>query len=173
MLKVKTKAKCHQGVTYLELLVVLSLMATLGFVGLPAMDLMLQKNKLNTMLQQYESALAMAKVMALNAGQYVVFCPMSGSNNCSGNWQDAKLLFVDGNNNGSLEQQEKVILRLEPSSLVASNRKQIRFSPINLADNTTASIRFCSSQYQQLNRAIVISNVGRIRVEKDANKVKC
>ena len=80
------------GMTLIELLVSLSLLAILLFFSLPFAPSLYNKNQLQVVTDEVSSAIHFAKIQALLTGDVLVLSPLSGGRN---DWSHGMLLFVD------------------------------------------------------------------------------
>ncbi|WP_181135941.1 GspH/FimT family pseudopilin [Psychrosphaera saromensis] len=163
----------QQGFTLIEMMLVVALIATLSMVVSPSLSAFFQRNKLTSEVNQFSSHLQLAKSIAASQFTYVMTCPTQDRINCTGNWQDEIITFTDQNNNGFVDSTDKILSSYKVSLPVKvyANRDEVRFAPINTTMTTTATIALCINE--QVKQALVISNVGRIRLELDKDKVNC
>ena len=86
------------------------------------------------------------------------------------------MIFVDENGDGALNANEEIIgtADLVKDFHIKSTRSSVVFAPINTAGATTATISICQKEdMQSFARALSVSNVGRVRVEKDSALIDC
>lgn len=165
--------KKQKAFSLIEMMIVISLIAVLTFVISPSLATFVNKSKLTNQINVLNSHLQLAKSTAATQFVYVVFCPSANRISCSNNWEDEIISFIDQNDNRVVDKQDTILTSFHVSSPinVYVNRNSIRFSPINTATTTTATIALCFSN--NLKKALVISNVGRIRTEASQDKIKC
>jgi type IV fimbrial biogenesis protein FimT len=143
-----------QGVTALELMVTMAVVAILLTTGVPA-------------FKNYGWNLR----MKISHNIQTIICPANDSNTCSGNsdWQGGWIVFTDLN--GDRNRQEGEPLRKHAGAVefldINSSRSRsfLRFYPNGSAPGSNISIRFCDQRGAQFAGKIVVSNSGRIRME--------
>jgi type IV fimbrial biogenesis protein FimT len=155
--------KKHQGVTLIELMMTIAIMAIILTIGIPSLQNMLANNRLTTLTNSMVGALNIARSESVKRNQLLVV-RKSGTH-----WKDGWQVFVDSNKNHSLDAGELVIQ--EYATL--PNNYFIKSSFINYVSyrpdgrsNTNGNFYFCSSDKESLFRKIVIHNSGRIRIEQ-------
>ena len=101
------------GFSLIELLLALSVMAILVAVAIPAYSNMLTNHRLATQSNTFLGTLHFARSEAIKRNGRVVVCKSLTGEACaaSGNWQQGWIVFVDSNNNASLDEGETLLLR--------------------------------------------------------------
>lgn len=168
------------GMTFIELLVTISIAAILLTLAVPAFVSLLQSNRFTTFSNNYLTNLHFARSEAIKRNTRVTLCKSADGVTCTktGYWSQGWLVFHDTNNNAQVDTGEH-ILRVHEAL------------PINLAfkgnTNVANYVSYSSSGRTQLTsgafqagtltlcrpatsaseaRNIVISSTGRPRVEK-------
>ncbi|MBK1647898.1 GspH/FimT family pseudopilin [Rhabdochromatium marinum] len=171
------RARC-QGVTLVELVMTLAIAAILLAIGVPSFQNITATNRIASLTNELRGALQLARSEAVKRGRTVTVCKSDDITdstptcNASANWQDGWVVFVDTNNDGSLDSGE-IPLRLGQPSIgsaviTTSTRFNdfLRFQPDGRAqgaDNfSNGSINVCIASNQ---RSIIINNIGRIKIE--------
>ncbi len=110
---------------------------------------------------------------------------MSNPNECNNDhraWQNGYLIFQDDNRNSERDPGEQIISYEEKADaavkIVSSSkfRNRISFLALGRAWFSNTTVSFCHEKRPDLNRAIIVSNNGRVRVEKtitDGTPVDC
>lgn len=96
----------EQGVTLVELLIVLVVTAVLLGLATPNLSGVLQRNQLLGQANELASALALARSEAVSRGQQAGICGSTDGAACANgtDWSNSSVLvFVDGNGNGSFD----------------------------------------------------------------------
>jgi type IV fimbrial biogenesis protein FimT len=172
VLKTQSHKSRKQGFTIIEMMMVIALVAILTVWVSPSLTVFFNKNKLTSEVNLLNSQLQLAKSTAASQFMYVVFCPSQNRKTCSGNWQDNMITFIDKNHNDEVDETDEIFstYQASPPVQIQANRTRITFSPINIAGTTAATITLCINN---LKKALVISNVGRIRLETNTDKIEC
>lgn len=168
----------QRGFTLIEVLVTLALFAIITTSVAPSLGNFFTRNKVAATVNHVSSALQLARHTAINENRFVVMCPTTDMQTCTGDtdWSLTKMIFVDENGDGSLDANEEIIgtADLVKDFFIRSNRATLVFAPINTAGNTTATISICQKEdVQSFARALVIANVGRVRVLRDSTEIDC
>ncbi|HEX3842895.1 MAG TPA: GspH/FimT family pseudopilin [Steroidobacteraceae bacterium] len=118
-----TEATCRQapigqaGVTLIELLIVVILVAALMSIGVPSYRYVTTSNRMATEINSFLGDLQYARSEAAREGQYVTVCvaqstnPASPSCAASGTatWQNGWIIFGDVNNDATVDANDPVL----------------------------------------------------------------
>jgi len=101
----------ERGVTLIETLVALTVLAVLAGIAVPSMASLLEASRLRTLSNDLLDHLRLTRSEAIRRGQRVVMCVATSESACSsgGGWHQGWLVFVDTNNNGWLDAGEVVV----------------------------------------------------------------
>ena len=171
----------------LELLIVIGLLTSVSFISFPYVQQLLMKTQVETQTQAIFAALNTAKKIAIERQTRVVVCPVGKNNRaeflahsaqditCTQGWPQDVIHFTNLDNNGDFTMGDDLILKLEKGVVgIQVNRTKFTFSPLSQATTTAGSINICpSNELKHLAKSVVVSNVGRIRVEQDCNRFNC
>ena len=172
--------KWGSGMTLVELLVGLVVMALLLAMEVPSFSAMLQNTQRSTLTNDFLTDLAVIRVEAIRRGQRVVMCKSASGTACvtTGYWDQGWLLFVDSNNNGLRENTETLLRqqaalpagwRLRGNTHVA---RYVSYHPMGnsrLASGAlqAGTLTICALTPTAVKGSqIVISSVGRPRSQK-------
>ncbi|MGV0960522.1 MAG: GspH/FimT family pseudopilin [Limnohabitans sp.] len=166
------------GLTLLEALVVLALVAVLTGIAAPALSGLRQQHRLQGQAEDFFNSLMLARSEALRQQQRVTVCVRSLDDRCapSGPWNSGWLVFVDVNANAQRDSQEPLLqmhealsagLALEgnsPVSRYVSYGPEGRSQTMNGAfqAGTLSLCSFSSSQAWH----VVVNALGKPRLEK-------
>ncbi|MCV6627614.1 MAG: GspH/FimT family pseudopilin [Cellvibrionaceae bacterium] len=91
----------QQGLTLIELLVTVTILALLLMVGVPSLTGMVERGNVRAQVGKLKSALDMARSEALARHMQVVVCGSSDGDSCTGsaNWDSGWLAYSDRNRN--------------------------------------------------------------------------
>ncbi len=169
----------EQGLTLIELLIVISIAAILMTIGLPAMAGFVAENRVTAKTNLMMAHIQYARHSAVTLRSNVVACPSDDQQTCSGSnrWDGGWIIFVDRNNNRHQPERPEDVLRVVPPEtrllLHSAGRNRVRFQPMGGAFGTNLTIRVCDARGQAQARAIVVSNPGRVRVRRDVGQAEC
>ncbi|HEY5775991.1 MAG TPA: GspH/FimT family pseudopilin [Xanthomonadales bacterium] len=162
------KTRQPKGLTALELIVTMAIIAILLSSGVPAFKNYGLNLRMRTAMDTLQSDLKLARGRAISHNIQTVICPATDSNDCSGQstWHDGWIVFTDLNGDRHKQPGEHLLRQagsvelLNISSSVA--RSNLRFYPNGSAPGSNASILFCDSRGAASAGTITVSNSGRI-----------
>lgn len=160
---ISTWMRTSHGLSLLECLVVVSLIATLIFSSVFAYRHWVARNQLMVLTNDFVDALRYARTMAITHDTTVTFCPRNQSQSaCGTNWQAGTLI---------LNQQNHHIFRILPaapfgyhiywkSTLGESDR--LRWRSTGFTRGQQGSFLLCSDHHA-MSAQLIILRTGRIR----------
>jgi len=164
------------GFTLLELIVTLGLLSIIVAAVTPSASAFYKRNKVAAIVNNHTAALQLARHTAVTENVFVVVCPTKDMQNCDPDWSQLKMVFIDEDGDGALGGNEEIIGSgdMVKDYLIKSNRDSLRFAPFSTAQTLTATLTICTEEdNSNFARAIVISTVGRVRLEKDPALIDC
>ncbi|MGY6554687.1 MAG: GspH/FimT family pseudopilin [Wenzhouxiangella sp.] len=166
-----------KGLTFIELLIALAVLAILASIGFPAFSSLLAESRMTAKSNMVMSHVQYARHAAVTLRTQVVACPSRDQQQCQGNrWDQGWIVFVDANNNGRPDQPEDIlrVVAAEPRLLIHSaGRHRVRFQPTGGAYGNNLTIRVCDPAGRATPRAVVVSNPGRARVSREISASEC
>jgi type IV fimbrial biogenesis protein FimT len=168
----------QSGVTLLELMVTLAVMAILLAAGIPAYSSFVHKTRLTGAANGLLSSLYLARSEAIKRNSRTVLCPSLTGSACSndGRWEHGWIVFHDVNNNGVLDSGEPLILQHQkiPGLAVTGNtpvQNYVSYSPTGAAKRTSGAFQagtltLCQEADPGNSRLVIISITGRPRVAR-------
>ena len=161
------------GVTLVELVVVLAIIAVTLTLAAPAFQEMLQRGRLRATREALQNSLHLARTEAIRSSRRVVMCSSAGDDRClaAGDWSQGWIIFQDRDGNNQVNGAESVLHRFAEvpatvridSATTLANR--VVFGPRGVA-NTWGNLTVCSrSASNQEPIRILLRPSGRLRVE--------
>lgn len=169
----------HQtGVTLLELMITLTVLAMVIAIAVPASGKLIQMNQSKAVTQQLYRALQFTRAEAIKRGTRVVLCPLDRqTGQCTSNWNQSLAVFPDTNRDGTLPAPDAIVLETPPvpaGSLHMSpaNRKLIRFDAIGYSPGSMGNLTYCprgADTDPGAIRQLVLTLYGRVRWARDSD----
>lgn len=168
-----------RGVTLMELLVVVAILATLVGVATPGMRQWVDSTRIGTQVRAFLSDLQLTRTEAIRRGERVVLCAANQAETCSElpGWHQGWLMFVDLNNNAQVDQGEFILRHQGPAPAgwsIQGNQPVSRFVSYDPLGSTrlvngafqAGSVLFCrQGAGGPMPRRVVVNSVGRPRSE--------
>jgi type IV fimbrial biogenesis protein FimT len=164
-----------KGFSLFELLVVLVMVMIIVAIVLPSQTLFLRRTKQAVASEQLLRAISLMRSEARLRGLPVSICPGRNHMNCSGEWQDGQIIFVDSKHDGVMANSNQIILLLEAmpqASLYwhsSLGRNYLQIMPNGLTDAEDGSFWYCAPKALHPEWAIRVSQTGRARIEYNAS----
>ena len=157
------------GLTLPELLVSLAMISTLSLSGISQFRHTLQENRMASEINQFITALHLARSEAVKHGRRIVLCPRKQGFVCgsSPDWMNGWIVFASDDREH--DPDETVLQAGNPLSagirLRSSNhRKRILYQQDGSSGGSNASFTFCDTRKLAKPRVICLSNTGRPRL---------
>lgn len=164
--------KSLRGFTLLELLLVLTLVAALLALGVPAYQHLIANERAATQVDQLVAAINFARSEAVKRNTIITLCKSKDGHHCQGEWRDGWIVFVDSQATGTVGSQNDILRvygalpakdQLVWCASRSSNYLQINsFGGVHGQDG---KFIYYAQNYSQGTRAVVVSQTGRIRIE--------
>ena len=160
--------RSETGVTLIELLVTLSVALILLGVAVPSFQNVIRINRIAALTNELSSALQLARSEAVTRGTRVTVCksadPLAASPACSSsaNWQDGWLIFVDPNNNGTLDTGDLLLKVNKPS--IANANITVKNTTTNFANYVSFIATGTSRGYDDSTDPDILSNGGTLSI---------
>ncbi|WP_456418112.1 GspH/FimT family pseudopilin [Thiolapillus sp.] len=174
-----------KGFTLVELVIAIAIIGILTSLAAPAFNSIRAKNAMAGNINLFLSQLHLARSSAVTREQRITLCPANNPNECNNDhkaWQNGYLIFQDDNNNRQRDTSEEIISYQEKAdtavriSSSSRHRNRITFLPLGRAWFSNTTVRFCHEKHPELNRTIIVSNNGRVRVSRnmaDGDPIDC
>ncbi|KKO47190.1 general secretion pathway protein GspH [Arsukibacterium ikkense] len=154
----------QQGLTLLELILGLAIMAIMLQIALPAMAELINKQRAGSYMQQFSRHLGYARIQAANSQQPVRLCPLSGTE-CQSDWQRYPIVLSLLNPHTDSAYTLRQIPPVFASHRLIYNRNQLQFrrdGSLNALENGT--FYYCPQDSFQWHYRLVLNQAGRNRL---------
>lgn len=158
----------QRGLSLVELVMALTVAVVALSASLPLFTGLRAGVQQRASLNHWMSALAQARISAVERGRPVVACPAAGER-CEATqfWHNGWILFEDTDQDGQRDNGEPLLLSTPPSREVrigsSSGRQRIRYRPDGSSEGSNVTVTFCDRRGAGKARTIVLNNAGRAR----------
>ena len=179
----------QNGFTLIELMAAIVLLSVMAVVAIPAMGNLFQNNTLIAFTNSFTSSIALARSEAIKRNLQVSMCALNDAGtNCgaNGEWEDGWTVWVDTDNDNSVDAAELVIYTTDNlptgytlrsttgiySNLIVFNQDGVSSGDGGVSGND--NMRVCDAGGDaNLNRSINLNAVGRAYVNTDLVGTGC
>ncbi len=167
----------HHGLTLLEALVVLAIVAIFSRFAVFATSDWIARQRAAATMHTVQTAINFARQSAAGLNRRVIVCPV-GPDGCGrrDTWHNGFLVFADRNGNARLDDDEPRLARL-PGFRHGNvrwrsfrNRSYLAFTPRGVTDWQNGHFRYCPADGDmRWARQLVLNAAGRLYASRDAD----
>jgi type IV fimbrial biogenesis protein FimT len=161
-----------KGTTLIELMVVVSILAILGTLGVPSFLSIITKSRITSETNQLNGLIRFARFKAIEEEQLTILCPTSDYSICNNDWNAPKIVFIDANHNNERDPKEPMLMSMPKSNdnnQIYSRKKALKFYESGITASP-ASLRICPvSKDAKYARLLTVSLQGKIKLSSDKN----
>ena len=168
--------RSNAGVTLIELMTVLTVMAVTLTIGLPAFADTLTRLRVQTAMHRISADLAAARSTAIARRSQLVVCPRSADHRCrdDSDWTQGWMFFLDPDGNRQPDDISDILGSREsmPRGLtVTATRRYLRYQHDGRSAHSNQTVRLCAGA--QLAGNVIVNNLGRVRSERSHKQTDC
>jgi type IV fimbrial biogenesis protein FimT len=160
------------GVTLVELLTAMAIIAVLAGLAVPALDRILLNAHRAAAMDGLVRAAWFARTEALRRGRPVILCASGGTDRCTPElsaWSAGWVVTPADEPGHALRWGAAVA---DPRARLLANRSAFSFEPHDRR-STNGTLAWCDTRGRDAARAVVISATGRPRLEHGAGSLEC
>lgn len=166
------------GLSLIEILVCLSVVAFLLLKMVTPGDASArQRRQIDSAMHELIAAVDMARAHAIAENVQVTFCRSDDGRRCQGRWQEGSILFTDFNGDRVINQNDRLVFRLEPLSAEGTlefrsfqNRQYLQLNSRGYSNYQNGNFTFCPPNGDpRMARQVIVSLTGRTRFARDKN----
>lgn len=162
----------QRGFTLIEMIMVMVILGIAAAIVLPSLREAANNSRARSQAADALGDLQFARSEALSHGEPIAICPSTDAANCSGNWTDGWIIFVDdGATVGSIDAGESVLRVREDKGASAVTVMNDDPTPVALSflrfdrrgQSNRATVLICAAPPDiRYARAVLIENSGRV-----------
>lgn len=160
------------GMTLLELIVSLSVLAILGALAVPSFTGLYHDNSRSAAVNQFLNAIFLARSEAMKRGKVITLCKSADGMACANqapDWNMGWMLFVNADRDDPpVRDAGEAVIQLYPGwpgGHITSNRAAYSFRSYNQGV-VNGTLVFCDPRGSSTARALIINHVGRPRLSQ-------
>ena len=169
----QTTIRHNRGVTLIELMMTLAVLATLIAAAAPAFGSLIRGTEAQTSRSALTTALNTARMSAVNKTAHVAVCPSSDQQYCghTTEWQHGWLIFIDADDDGERDASEEILAVGEalPAGVAivsTAGRRHVDYRPDGSSPGSNVTFTVCDQRGRDEASSLVINNAGRVRSGK-------
>lgn len=162
----------HAGLTLLELLTAIAIVAVLAGIAVPALDRVMLNARRAAAMESLLRAAWFARTEALQRGRPVILCASVGGDGCTPDpaaWTSGWLVASADAPMAALRRGPGAT---DPRARLLANRAAFSFEPHDRR-STNGTLAWCDDRGATAARAVVIAPTGRPRLERGAGSLAC
>lgn len=162
------KRRTQAGMTLIEQIMVLAIVAALASMAVPPMHKLLNRSQLRVAHTDFIAALMQSRETAVISGRRTLLCPSHDGKHCSGEmrWDKGWLLAHDRDGDHQPDGAALYVGHAYKAGLIilsSVRRRYVRFSPDGSASGSNITLLFCNQKDSERALSVVVSNSGRVR----------
>ncbi len=165
-----------RGVTLIELMVALTVLAVLAAAAAPNFKSFLHNSRLSSDATRLFADLELARSEASRRNTTVTICPIDTGNACSENWSLGRIVFVDADNDGVYTNTEELIRNSDApqatTSITAANLgatlNRVRVRSTGSTTAPTANWKFCERNSTAAGQTVSMTGSGRPSIQQQS-----
>ncbi|WP_089359955.1 GspH/FimT family pseudopilin [Pseudomonas segetis] len=169
--------KQQQGLSLLELLITLVVLAIILSISLPGLQRIQQANALSSFSAELVNFIRFTRHQALARGKRITMCPLDESQNCTKVWAKQISVFEDLDGNRKLDPKDRLMKVLEIPDQIDLNwrgvgaGKSLHFNGRGITSISNGTFRLGVKKNEQ-RRHVIVSRLGKVKIKKVTQPTK-
>lgn len=162
----------QKGVTLLEMMIALAIVGIVLTFVVPSAQSILIQNRIIGEINEISGIIQYARNNAIDEQANTVLCPTTDFINCSGNWDDPKMVFADLDGDRTRGGAEELLVGTSSISNAnnLSGPANVILFQANGAVGSPATLLLChKDKDDKYARALTVSLQGRVRMSRDSD----
>ena len=171
------KPSYHQGVTLIELMIALAILAILVAIAAPSFRDTIARSRVQSAVADLSASFSLARSEAIRTGIQTVVCPSVDLTSCSlaavADWSTGWIVLADANRNGAVDTGETILQAntqlpagIVIESLLAAPAVAFRGQGFSM---NTGSLLVCPQNTPAAAQAVLLTRTGVRSVQRDAS----
>ena len=155
----------QHGVTLIEQVMTVTLVAVLACVAMPSLSQLLHRNEIGAAQTEFIGALQYTRALAAQSGIHTVFCPSVDGTHCSKQvrWDHGWLVRRDQKNLPDAAPTRVGQPRRKVTIISTAGRQQVRYQADGSAGGNNITLTFCLRGRSEQALSLFVSGPGRVR----------
>ena len=156
------------GFTLIELMVALSVLAILAAAAVPNFSSFIHRSRMTTESSNLVSDVEIARSEAARRNTTITVCPTADGTNCTSDWTQRRVVFVDSNGDNIISNGEEVIRKSDPpasSMVIVASSLSTGATSIRLrswgAPDSLGSWQFCEKSSTSAGQRVSLTGSGK------------
>ncbi len=165
-----------KGFTVIELVVAIAIASILLSLAAPSFTTSIQNNRLVTQINELNTSLSIARTEAIKRNSNITVCKSSNGTSCSGNWHDGRIIFIDNDSDGSVDNGDGDEILFVSGAIPADSTltfSETRVSYANTGFGTSGAngaFTLCDTRGATHAKGLIIGPTGRPRLAMDSDE---
>lgn len=165
--------RMQKGLSLLEMLVSLAIIAIVITAVSPSIQSILIKNRIVSEINELSAVIQYARSNAIDQQITTVVCPSADFASCGTNWNDPAIVFVDADSNGDRGANEELLASssaISDNNVLSGPNNSIFFTPTGETLTNSVLLLCHSSKKAEYARSLTIALQGRVKVSTDSDR---
>lgn len=174
MFKTSQKLSKQRGLTLIELMVSLAIIAILLTTVAPGVKSILIQNRIVAEINEVSSLIQFARASAIDEQTPTIVCPSTDFLRCTTDWNNPRMVFVDANNDGERHSTNEPLLVATQATAnvnkLTGPANAIVFQANGAANSSTALLLCHQDNDNKYARALSLNAQGQVKMSRDTDR---